>query len=65
MLKEHIKGNCHFQYYKDGSLWYMTEYTEFIFPVPIEDIGTATFSEKEKGLLMMRYIRKFLELLEG
>lgn len=28
------------------------------FPVPIEDVGDATFGKCEKALLFMRYIRK-------
>lgn len=64
-MKQHIEGYCTFVYYKDGSLWYQTENTNLIFPVPIEDIGSATFTVKEKGLLMMRYIRKWLATLEN
>lgn len=66
-----------FDHYFDGALWYRVEWIEkdgiekngsygkdreFLFPVPIEDIGTATFKNEEKALLMMRYIRKHLEL---
>jgi hypothetical protein len=47
-----------FVYYRDGSLWYKTEFDE-IFPVPISDIGTATFNAEDKALLFMRYMRKF------
>lgn len=64
-MKEHIQGYCRFEYYKDSALWYRTESTNLIFPVPIEDIGTATFSSQEKGLLLMRYIRKWLKTLEA
>lgn len=64
MIKEHIEGFCRFQFYKDGSLWYITAYTNFLFPVPISDIGNATFNASEKGLLMMRYIRKHMKTLE-
>lgn len=64
MIKEHIEGFCTFQFYKDGSLWYLTKHTDFLFPVPIPDIGNATFNASEKGLLMMRYIRKHMKTLE-
>lgn len=57
-MKDLIAGNCRFQYYRDSQLWYKTE-NGFLFPVPIEDIGNATFNAEEKGLLMMRYIRKW------
>ena len=47
-----------FVYYRDGSLWYSTEFDE-IFPVPISDTGNATFNTEEKALLLMRYMRKW------
>lgn len=52
-----------FDYYRDGSLWYRTEFDE-LFSVPIEDIGNATFNCEEKALLLMRYMRKFNESLK-
>ena len=52
-----------FKYYRDGSLWYETEFEE-LFPVPIEDIGNATFNRQEKAILLMRYMRKFNKELE-
>lgn len=63
-LSDHVKGLVFFQYYKDGSLWYKTEATHFVFPVPISDVGTATFLATDKSLLFMRYIRKWLEVLD-
>lgn len=47
-----------FKYYRDGSLWYETEFDE-LFSVPIEDIGNATFNRVEKAVLLMRYMRIF------
>ncbi len=49
-------------YYRDGSLWYETVWGE-IFPVPISDIGNATFNCEEKAILLMRYMRKWNEVL--
>lgn len=63
-IKDHIQGNCEFQYYKDSQLWYRTS-TGLTFPVPIDDIGTATFDATIKGLLMMRYIRKWIAVFEN
>lgn len=60
-LSDHVKGYVDFQYYRDGNLWYETSETKLIFPVPIEDIGNATFHRSDKALLFMRYIRKHLE----
>lgn len=58
-VKEHIKGFSTFEYYRDSCLWYKTD-TNFLYPVPISDIGNATFAHTEKSMLMMRYIRKYL-----
>ena len=41
------------------------ETTDFeLFPVPIEDLGTATVRLNEKALLLMRYMRKWNQTLE-
>jgi hypothetical protein len=53
-----------FEYYRDQTLWYIVKGTDFIFPVPCSDIGTATFRRTDKAILFMRYIRKQLELLK-
>jgi hypothetical protein len=57
-LKEMVSGNkkARFVFYRDKALHYETE-DGFIFPVPIEDAGSATFGAEEKAILMMRYIR--------
>lgn len=65
MIKEHIKGQANFFMYRDNQLWYKTSETQFLFPVPIEDIGTATFLAEEKASLMMRYIRKYMKEIES
>lgn len=63
----------HFSHYRDGALWYRTEsglrpdgviQPGFDFPVPISDIGNATFFSSDRAPLFMRYIRKHLELLK-
>lgn len=63
-IKDHVKGKVTFQFYKDQQLFYKTE-TNLIFPVPIDDIGNATFFNEDKALLFMRYIRKFLETIKN
>ena len=65
-IKDLVKDGkkASFTHYFDGNLWYQTE-DGFSFPVPVEDIGTATFNCVEKALLMMRYIRKHIETLKG
>lgn len=62
-LKDHVQGKVTFQYYRDNQLFYKTE-TGLVFPVPIDDIGNATFLNEDKGLLFMRYIRKFLDAMK-
>ena len=60
-VKDMVSGNkqVNFTRYKDGELWYVTE-DGFEFPVPIADIGNATFLARDKALLFMRYIRAHL-----
>jgi len=64
-LKDMVKDGkkVTFQYYKDGQLFYQTE-CGFEFPVPVSDIGNATFLAEDKAMLFMRYIRKHLKALE-
>lgn len=63
-IKDHVKGKVTFEYYRDNQLFYKTE-TGLTFPVPIDDIGNATFMKEDKAMLFMRYIRKFLATLEN
>ena len=51
--------NAHFVFFRDNSLFYETD-NGFLFPVPIEDAGSATFNQEEKAILLMRYIRKHI-----
>lgn len=61
-LKSMVAGDkqVHFIYYKDECLWYRTD-NGYQFPVPICDIGSATFLATDKAMLFMRYIRKQLQ----
>lgn len=63
-LKDMVSGGklVTFTHYFDGNLWYKTE-DNFSFPVPISDIGNATFLSSDRAMLFMRYIRKHLELI--
>jgi hypothetical protein len=58
------KKTVRFSHYFDGNLWYETQ-DHFAFPVPISDIGNATFKAEDYAPLFMRYVRKHLEMLEG
>lgn len=62
LIKELIQGEVTFEFYRDKNLYYRTSDGTLLFPVPIDDIGNATFKAKDKGILFMRYIRKFLEV---
>lgn len=53
-----------FKFYRDMCLWYSTE-CGFEFPVPIEDIGKATFLAEDKAMMFMRYIRKHRQTIES
>jgi hypothetical protein len=64
ILKDCIKGKVKFKYFKDNNLYYQTE-NGFLFPVPTEDIGNATFLDEDKAILFMRYIRKHLEVKDN
>ena len=63
-IKDLVKGTTvKFLFYRDQQLWYNVQDVDFIFPVPISDIGNATFNCEDKALLFMRYIRKQLDFM--
>jgi hypothetical protein len=59
-IKDCIKGNVTFEFYRKGFLYYICE-NGFQFRVPTDDCGDACFLNKDKGILFMRYIRKELQ----
>jgi hypothetical protein len=61
MVKDHKKVK--FSFYRDKELWYVTE-DGFEFPVPIEEVGNATFMAQDRAILFMRYLRKHIEMLD-
>lgn len=65
-LKEMVAGDKMVQFirYRDKNLWYMTG-CGFEFPVPIDDIGNATFLNNDRAMLFMRYIRKHISTIES
>lgn len=63
-VKEIVKDNrVYFSHYRAGYLYYTVTVNEqkYSFPVPIEDIGDATFMNEDKAIIMMRYIRKAVD----
>lgn len=62
---EMVKGKTvEFTHYVKGYLWYETE-DGFAFPVPISDCGDATFLQKDKATLFMRYIRQHMDYIKN
>ena len=77
-IKAMVRGTrVYFVRYHEDQLWYRVAYRddpqslcgadspekEFEFPVPIADIGGATFLAEDRAILFMRYMRKHLQAL--
>lgn len=65
LLLQRVKGAVRFVYFRDGALWYESE-DGWTFPVPVTDTINAqgaspTFNAVEKGILLMRWMRKAME----
>lgn len=69
LLKKRVKEEVKFSYFKDGALWYKTEDGwEFPFPVSEEENPgglSATLNATEKGILLMRFMRKHMDQEEA
>jgi len=66
-IKDYIKDcSVRFVFYRDMELWYevIGGPTKFEFPVPLKDIGGAIFFREDKAILFMRYIRKWVDIVE-
>ena len=55
--------NVQFSFYREKLLFYRTE-DGFEFPVPIDDVGNATFLAEDKAIFFMRWIRKHIDTIE-
>jgi hypothetical protein len=65
LLKSRVKEPVHFSFFRDGALWY-TCADGWTFPIPVRDTDNAqgaspTFNAEEKGILLMKWIRKAME----
>jgi len=63
-LKEIVKDNrVYFSHYRASQLYYTVKVDDktYLFNVPIEDTGDATFEMEDKAMFFMRYIRKSLD----
>lgn len=54
-----------FHMYRSGFLYYtvvnQSQDELYMFPIPLEDTGNATFSLRVKAITLMRWIRKSIE----
>lgn len=64
-IKDMVKDGKQVEFvcYRHSELWYRTE-CGFEFPVPLDDIGNASFFARDRAMLFMRYIRKHLNMLD-
>ena len=60
VLKTRVKAQVRFVYFTDGALWYEAV-DGWKFPVPVSDAGTGSFHAEEKGILLMRWMRRHME----
>jgi hypothetical protein len=65
-IKDIVKDNTvRFARYRQGIAYYTvrvpSDGVEYMFPVPLSDIGDATLLASDKAVVFMRYIRKALE----
>ena len=65
-IKDIVKDNTvRFAKYRQGIAYYTvrvpSDGVEYMFPVPLSDIGDATLFASDKAMVFMRYIRKALE----
>ena len=64
-ITEIVRNNniATFSFYRQGYLYYnvTVDGQLYLFPVEVADLGTATVSQTEKAITLMRYIRKALD----
>jgi hypothetical protein len=65
-IKDIVKNNTvRFAKYRQGVAYYAVrvpaEDADYIFPVPLSDIGDATLLATDKAMVFMRYIRRAIE----
>jgi hypothetical protein len=65
-VKEIVRDNeVRFERYRQGHMYYRVrvpaERADFVFPVPLSDIGDATLLATDKAIVFMRYIRRALD----
>lgn len=65
-ITDMVKGSkkVYFVSFRKDHLLYKTE-CGFEFPVPLSDVGDATFLSEDKALFFMRWIRKHIEVVNA
>lgn len=64
-IKAHVTaGDCTFVRADGVEIWYRTA-LGFEFPVPVADMGEATFDASIRGMMMMRYVRRHAVAVAG
>jgi len=65
-IKDIVKDNeVTFLRYRQGIAYYTVRVpnddVDYLFPVPLNDVGDATLLARDKAIVFMRYIRKAIE----
>jgi len=63
-IKDIVKNNTvYFLKYRHQVAYYSVKFedVDYMFPVPLDDVGDATLNATEKAITYMRYIRKALD----
>lgn len=72
-IKQLVREQAKFTHYEEGKLWYQIIWTDddgswgglFDFPIPVDDAATGKFLSSDRGMILMRWIRKHLEYLNA
>ena len=70
-LVQIAKGWAHFELYADGELHYRLDWTDGIeeehleFRIPIDDSGSGAFTPIMRGIEVLRWVRKHVEVIEN
>ena len=63
-IKDLAKQKVHFDFYRDGHLYYRTD-SGFEFAVPIEDVKGATMLNEDKAIYFVRWMRKHMDQVKS
>lgn len=63
-LSDLAKEMCFLKNVSDGAVWYTTGLSNFDFPIPLTEVGSSTFGQVEKGVTLLRWLKKHFEMLQ-